>query len=80
MNPLVPTPAEGALMIAAVIGIVLALIALVAVLRSAQLSGWRLLAWAVVVLAVPFVGALTWFVTAQHGSTARSGQGTDATG
>lgn len=77
-NPLVPSLTDGVAMIAAVIGLVLTLVALVSVLRAAPLSGRRTLAWAVFVLVVPFVGAVTWFVTARRGSTARAGRGADA--
>jgi len=76
-NPLVPTPTDAVAMIAALVGLVLALLALVSVLRAAALSGRHTLAWAVFVLVVPYVGAVMWFVTARRGSTARAARGAD---
>lgn len=77
-NPLVPTPTDAVAMVAAVVGLVLALVALVSVLRDAALSGRGTLAWAVFILVVPYVGAVTWLVTMRCGATARAARGTDA--
>jgi len=65
-------------MVAAVIGLVLALLALVSLLRAAALSGTGTLAWAVFILVVPYVGAVTWFMTVRRGSPARAARGADA--
>jgi nucleoside permease NupC len=62
MNPLVPSALDGVLMIASLGALILALVALISVLRATFPSGWRQLAWALVVLIVPYFGPLAWFV------------------
>ncbi|MBF4613083.1 hypothetical protein [Curtobacterium sp. VKM Ac-1376] len=62
MNPLVPTVLDAAVLIVCLVALILALAAFGSLARSASLNGWRLLAWAFVVLFVPFVGPATWFV------------------
>lgn len=65
MNPLVPTVLDGVLMAVGLAALLVALAAFVSLIRCATTSGWRLLAWALVVLLVPIVGPAAWFV-AQH--------------
>ncbi len=64
MNPLVPTPADGALMVVSLVALALSLSAFLSLARGA-VTGRRGLAWALVVLFVPFLGAAAWFV-ARH--------------
>ncbi|MDN3478922.1 hypothetical protein [Curtobacterium sp. APC 4022] len=52
MNPLVPTVLAVALTAVALVALLLDLAAVISLIRSAPPSGWRLLAWAVVVLIV----------------------------
>lgn len=65
MNPLVPTALDGVLTAVSIVALFLAFSAFVALMRSQTIGGWRLFAWAFVVLLVPIVGPATWFV-AQH--------------
>jgi hypothetical protein len=62
MDPLVPTVLDGALMAVSLVALILAFAAVISLICSATLSGWRLLTWVVVVLIVPFVGPALWFV------------------
>ncbi|MFJ4075380.1 PLDc N-terminal domain-containing protein [Curtobacterium sp. NPDC089991] len=61
MSPLVPTALDGAAMSVCILGLLLALAALTSLIRAASLTGRHLLAWALVVLFVPFVGPVSWF-------------------
>jgi choline-glycine betaine transporter len=72
MNPLVPTPFDGTMMVVAVIAFVLMVVALFSLILAApKLSGWRLVAWALLVLLVPFVGPAAWLISRQRERTAR---------
>lgn len=62
MNPFVPTVFDGALMALSVVALLLALVAFTSLLVSRTASGWRSLAWALVILFVPIVGPAAWFV------------------
>ncbi|MDP4331889.1 PLDc N-terminal domain-containing protein [Curtobacterium sp. A7_M15] len=61
VNPLLPTALDGATMSIAIVGLVLALAALASLLAASSPTGWPVLAWALVVLFVPFVGPVSWF-------------------
>jgi hypothetical protein len=61
MNPLIPTPLDGVLMVVSLVALVLALAAFISLICSASPSGWRLLAWTLVVLLIPFIGPAAWF-------------------
>ena len=61
VSPLVPTALDGAAMSVCIFGLLLALAALASLIRAASPKGWHLLAWALVVLFVPFVGPVSWF-------------------
>lgn len=63
MNPLVPTPTDGAAMIAALLGSVFTVAALVSVISADRPTGWRAGAWVLIVLACPVVGPAAWFVS-----------------
>lgn len=65
VNPLVPTPADGALMVVSLVALALSLSAFLSLARAGAVTGRRGLAWALVVLFVPFLGAAAWFV-ARH--------------
>lgn len=71
MSPLVPTVLDGAAMSVCVIGLLLALAALASPIRAASPTGWHLLAWALVVLFVPFVGPVSWFAVRLGGRRQR---------
>lgn len=79
-NPLLPSLIDGVVMVAAMIGLMLAFIALVSVLRSAPRSGWHVLGWVLIVLTVPFIGAAMWFVAGRQRPTARPVQDADVAG
>jgi hypothetical protein len=61
MNPLIPTPLDGVLMVVSLVALFLALAAFISLIRSASPSGWPLLAWTLVVLLIPFIGPAAWF-------------------
>ncbi len=65
MNPLVPTVLDGTLMVVSLVALVLSLGAFLSLARAGALTGRRGLAWMLVVLFVPFLGATAWFV-ARH--------------
>ncbi|MEK6310061.1 MULTISPECIES: PLDc N-terminal domain-containing protein [Curtobacterium] len=66
MNPLVPSTPDGVVAIAAVGAVILSAAALLSVIITApRLPGRALLAWALVVALVPFVGPASWFLTRQ---------------
>ncbi|WP_336698615.1 PLDc N-terminal domain-containing protein [Curtobacterium sp. USHLN213] len=75
MNPFVPTVFDGALMALSVVALLLALAAFISLLLATTASGWRLLAWALVILFVPIVGPATWFVARRRERSVARGQG-----
>lgn len=77
MSPLVPTPLDGAAMIAALLGSMLTVAALVSVIRADHLAGWRTAAWVVIVLAFPVAGSAAWFVSVRQRRSVPSGQVVD---
>jgi hypothetical protein len=60
MNPLVPTPLDGALIVVSLGATTFALVAFISLIRAATPSGRVLLAWAIVVLFVPIIGPAAW--------------------
>lgn len=79
VNPLVPTVLDGALTAVALVALLLALAAVISLIRAAPPSGWRLLAWAVVVLIVPVVGPAMWFRARQRARSVKHPQAGDGT-
>ncbi|SOC88093.1 Phospholipase_D-nuclease N-terminal [Curtobacterium sp. 314Chir4.1] len=77
MNPLVPSALDGVLTIGSLVALILALVALISVLRATFPSGWRQLAWALVVLVVPYIGPLAWFVARRRERSLELGHGVD---
>ncbi len=77
MNPLVPTPLEGAAMIAALTGSMFTAAALVSVIRADRLTGWGTAAWVLIVLVFPVLGAVAWFVSVRQRRFVPSGQDVD---
>jgi len=75
MNPFVPTAFDGALMTLSVVALLLALVAFICLLLATTASGWRLLAWALVILFVPIVGPAMWFVARRRERSVARGQG-----
>jgi hypothetical protein len=71
VSPLVPTALDGAAMSVCSLGLLLALAALTSLSRAASLTGRHLLAWALVVLFVPFVGPVSWFCFRLRGKRQR---------
>lgn len=71
VSPLVPTALDGAAMSVCFFGLLLALAALTSLIRAASLTGRHLLAWALVVLFVPFVGPVSWFAVRLRGRRQR---------
>jgi hypothetical protein len=71
VSPLVPTALDGAAMSVCSLGLLLALAALTSLIRAASLTGRHLLAWALVVLFVPFVGPVSWFCFRLRGKRQR---------
>ena len=65
MNPLVPTLLDGTLMVVSLVALALSSSAFLSLARAGALTGRRGLAWTLVVLFVPFLGATAWFV-ARH--------------
>ena len=77
MNPFVPTPVDGAAVIAAVMGLVLGIAAFISVICAGGLSGRRTAAWVLVVLALPFVGATAWFLSRRRRHATAAGRAAD---
>lgn len=64
MNPLVPTAFDGAMTALSAVALSLAIVAVISLIISAPTrSGWNVIAWALFVLLVPFVGPAAWFLT-----------------
>lgn len=73
MNPLVPTPFDGAVAALAVVALILAIVAAVSLIISAPgRSGRIVITWALIVLLVPLVGPCAWFLMRrrEHAATA----------
>lgn len=66
MNPLVPTSSDAILALVALASVALAVFALVSLGRSRTVSGVQALAWAAVILLVPALGAVGWFVVGKR--------------
>ena len=62
MTPLVPTVLDGTLMVVSLVALVLSLSAFLSLARAGALTGRRGLAWTLVILLVPVLGATAWFV------------------
>ncbi|MFJ3383421.1 MULTISPECIES: PLDc N-terminal domain-containing protein [unclassified Curtobacterium] len=62
MDPLSPTVLDGVLTAVSLVALLLALAALVSLIRSRAIAGRRLLGWALVVILVPIIGPAAWFV------------------
>jgi apolipoprotein N-acyltransferase len=77
MNPLVPSALDGVLMTASLVALIMALVALISVLRVTFRSWWRQLAWVLVVLIVPYIGPLAWFVARRRERSLKLGHGVD---
>lgn len=62
VNPLLPTSYDVMWTVVMVAVLVLSIAALVQVLRSKALSGIAALVWVLVILALPVLGSIGWFV------------------
>lgn len=62
MNPLVPSAFDGVLIAGALGTVILACAACVSLLLNRTVTGWSLLAWALVILFVPIIGPAAWFI------------------
>lgn len=77
MNPLVPSFIDGVLTTASLVALVMALVALISVIRATFASGWRQLGWALVVLVIPYIGPSAWFVARHRERSLERGHGAD---
>lgn len=68
-NPLVPTVLEGVGVVIALAALAMALTAFVSMARSDPPTGWRFLAWALLVFLVPVLGAVAWFASERRRRT-----------
>lgn len=62
VNPLLPAGYDIVWSMVMVALLALAVLALVSIGRAREVTGWRTLAWIVVVLALPLVGPVLWFL------------------
>lgn len=76
MNPLIPTVLDGVLMAVSTAASLLALAAFVSLVRSPSPAGRRLLVWILVVLFMPILGPIAWFVAQSRERSIESGRGT----
>ncbi|QZY51774.1 PLDc N-terminal domain-containing protein [Leucobacter tenebrionis] len=61
MNPLIPTTFDGVMIVACMFAAGLALIAMVSLFRT-SLRPLQFLLWLLLIILVPFAGAIAWFL------------------
>lgn len=62
VNPLVPAWYDVAWSSAALLVVAFTVLAFVSLVRAPQATGWRFVVWGAVIVFVPVLGALAWFV------------------
>ncbi len=75
MNPLVPTPVDGAATAVAIAALLMSFVAFASLVRRGTTSGGRFLLWVLFVFFVPVVGAVSWWVVGHRTRTARDRDG-----
>ncbi|MBV0893893.1 PLDc N-terminal domain-containing protein [Microbacterium sp. NC79] len=72
INPLIPAGYDIAWSVAALVGVVLLVIALVSIGRDSSLTAGQRLVWVLLAIFLPVVGPVAWLVAGRRATAARA--------